>query len=86
MPVANFFWALSPISLYDEFCVRSFVKNGFNVNLYSYDKKINIDGVNVLDANEIINIKEIDKYNFSGYKKELKIYNIYFIGNKLDLK
>ena len=69
MPVANFFWALSPISLYDEFCIRSFVKNGFNVNLYSYDKKINIDGVDVLDANEIINIKEIDKYNFSGYKK-----------------
>ncbi|MBD1160265.1 hypothetical protein IDG51_03205 [Pelagibacterales bacterium SAG-MED14] len=68
MACANFFWAFAPISLYDELCIESFVKNEFEVNLYTYDENIRIDGVNTLNANEIIKKNEVNKYNFSGYK------------------
>jgi hypothetical protein len=68
MATANFFWAFSPISLHDEICIESFVKNEFEVNLYTYDPNIKIDGVNIVDANEIIKVGEVNKYNFSGYK------------------
>lgn len=69
MTTANFFWAFSPISLYDELCIKSFVYHGFKTNIYSYDTEIKIDGVKTLDANEIININEVNKYNISGYKR-----------------
>lgn len=68
MAVANFFWAFPPISFYDEICIESFVKNEFQVNLYTYDQNIKINGVNIINANEIIDINEVNKYNFSGYK------------------
>lgn len=68
MATANFFWAYSPISLYDEICIESFIINGFKVNLYTYDKSIKIEGINIIDANEIIKEEDVNKYNFSGYK------------------
>lgn len=68
MAIANFFWAYAPISLYDQICVKSFVNHGFETKLYTYDKNIKIEGVDTLDANEIINEQEVNKYNFSGYK------------------
>mgnify|MGYP007000037758 len=48
--------------------IESFVKNEFEVNLYTYDPNIKINGVNIIDANEIIKVDEVNKYNFSGYK------------------
>jgi hypothetical protein len=68
MTIANFFWHGSELSLYEEICLKSFVKNNFIVNLYSYQKFKKINGVNNIDANQIINEDFLNKYTHDNKK------------------
>jgi len=68
MTIANFFWHGSELSLYEEICLKSFVKKNFIVNLYSYQKFKKINGVNNIDANEIINEDFLNKYTHDNKK------------------
>lgn len=68
MTIANFFWHGSELSLYEEICLKSFVKKNFIVNLYSYQKFKKINGVNNIDANEIINQDFLNKYTHNSKK------------------
>jgi hypothetical protein len=65
---ANFFWNSSELSLYEYACLKSFEKNEFNVEVYSYNK-INLpQGIKLRDAKSIIDGKEIKKFIHNGKK------------------
>lgn len=55
MFVVNSFWYGSPITTIGELCIESFIKNGFEFHLWSYDPNIKVpNGCIVKDANEIL--------------------------------
>lgn len=59
---ANFFWNSSKISLYEYSCLKSFIKNNFNVRVFSY-KKIELPkGAKLIDAKIILSKNEIKKF------------------------
>lgn len=62
MTTANFFWHGSALSLYEESCLKSFVRNNFTVNIYSYEKLKKISDVNNINAEEILPISTLAKY------------------------
>lgn len=47
---ANFFWHGAKLPLWNYLCVKSFVDNGFNVNVWTYDELDVPNGANVRDA------------------------------------
>jgi hypothetical protein len=51
---ANFFWHGNPLSLYEKLCISSFVKHGFEVNVWSYMNLDIPEGANLKDASEIL--------------------------------
>jgi hypothetical protein len=60
--VANFFWNHRNISIYEYCCLNSFLKNNFQVNVYSY-VDINLPkGAKLKNASEILNKNEIKKF------------------------
>jgi hypothetical protein len=50
----NFLWVSGALSLVEKLALSSFRDHGHQVNLYTYDSKCDIPGVNVLDAGEIL--------------------------------
>jgi len=49
------FWAYGGIGKMETICIKSFLKNGFNLNIWTYgDNEINIEGVSIRNAREII--------------------------------
>jgi hypothetical protein len=66
METANFFWHGNPLSLYEQLCISSFVKHGFEVNVWSFmDLKIP-EGATLRDAKEIISQDHLYKYTQAG--------------------
>ena len=64
--IANFFWNSDKLSLYEYSCLRSFIKNDFNVRVFSY-KKIKLPkGARLIDAKNIISKNEIKKFIHQG--------------------
>ena len=59
---ANFFWHGNPPSLYEINCLLSFVKNDFNVNLWTFTKFDVPTGINICDAREFFNQDDILKF------------------------
>jgi hypothetical protein len=63
---ANFFWNSNKISLYEYSCLQSFIKNNFNVRVFSY-KKIKLPkGAKLVDAKIILGKEEIKKFIHHG--------------------
>ena len=72
---ANFFWYGSELSLYERICIKSFVKNGFDVNVYSYKKLKLPKGANYQNASKIISKKYIYKFLNGGKQKCLAAFS-----------
>ena len=65
--VANFFWHGNPLSIYEICCLKSFVKHNWIVNLWSFDKNVNVpDNVNVCDASNFYKIEDIQTFTQQG--------------------
>jgi hypothetical protein len=58
--IANFFWH-GKFSAVEESCVKSFVKHGFDVHMWSYTG-IQVDGAKSCDASQILPKEDIFKY------------------------
>ena len=72
---ANFFWHGKALSLYEYACISSFVKNGFDVNVYSYDELRLPGGSFLCDATEILPITDLKKYTQAGLKGNLAAFS-----------
>lgn len=70
MEIANFFWE-GELTILEKSCIKSFINNGFEVNLWSYNC-LHIEGAKTCDAREIIEEDNLDKKVFD------KNYNITF--------
>jgi len=64
--VANFFWNNSKLSIYEHSCINSFIKNDFEVNVYSFVKIQLPNKAKLKDASEILNKNEIKKFIHGG--------------------
>ena len=58
--IANFFWH-GELTVFEKSCIQSFVKNGFDVHLWSYNN-LQIDGAKSRDASEILSKDLLYKY------------------------
>ena len=53
-------WVGNPLSHYEQMCLKSFARNGFEIELYCYDSTLSIpEGVVRRDAREIFNEDEV---------------------------
>ena len=66
MESANFFWHGNPLSLYEKLCISSFVKHGFEVNVWSFMDLDVPEGAILKDASEILPEKWLFKYKQGG--------------------
>ena len=66
--IANFFWDKKKINLFEYCYLKSFVKNNFRVNVYSFEK-INLPKSVILkDASKILKKNEMKKFVHQGVK------------------
>lgn len=66
--IANFFWDNEKISLYEYIFLKSFLKNNFKVNVFSYNKIKLPRGAILRDASTILDKAEIKKFIHQGKK------------------
>ena len=58
--IAHMFWAKSPISPLESLCMRSFLRNKYELWVWTYDEKLQLpDGVFLKNANELIDESEL---------------------------
>jgi hypothetical protein len=55
-------WHGSPLSIFEELCMRSFLYNGHAVELYTYEEVETPPGVRMCDANAILPASEVFAY------------------------
>jgi len=72
---ANFFWYGSPLSLQEYVCVSSFIKNGFDVRVYSYTDLVLPEGAKLHDASEILPVSDMGKYTQDGMTANLAAFS-----------
>jgi hypothetical protein len=65
-PIANFFWNSSELSIYELCCLNSFIKNNFEVHVYSFVKIKLPKKAKLKNASTILNKKEINKFVHHG--------------------
>jgi hypothetical protein len=58
--LVHFFWH-GELSTFEQTCIKSFISNGFNVNLWSYTN-LQVDGAISRDAREILPETDLTKY------------------------
>lgn len=81
--VANFFW-VGNISYYEVVSIKSFLKNGFIVNLWIYKEYFNhnnyLEGleVNIKDASDIVDVKYLFKFTQNNQKKNITSFSNFF--------
>lgn len=70
MATVNSLWIGDEVSNLEKVCIKSFIDHGLSYNLYVYDENINNlpEGVNIKNANEILNEDKIFTYK-SGFNK-----------------
>ena len=83
---ANFFWHGKSLSLYEYICISSFIKKGFNVNVYSYNQLILPKGAVLCDASEIMPITDTYKYTQGGKSSNLAAFSDAFRYNLINIK
>ena len=53
-------WVYGELTQLERICAKSFIKNGFSLNIWTYGKdNINIDGANIRDARNVLPESEI---------------------------
>ena len=58
--VAHMFWAKSPISPLETLCMKSFLRNKYELWVWTYDEKLQLpDGASLKNANELIDESEL---------------------------
>jgi len=63
---ANFFWNSNKLSLYEYACLKSFIKNNFNVHVYSF-KNIKLPkGAKLKNARNILSENQTKKFIHQG--------------------
>ena len=76
---ANFFWYGFPLSLYNMACLTSFVRQGFEVMLHSFDRTVKVpEGVTVVDARALGDPDEIWNRVQGGQKGSLASFSNIF--------
>ena len=66
--IANFFWNNKKISIYEYACLKSFLKNNFDVHVYSY-KNISLPKeIKLKNASDILPKKYLSKFTHGGKK------------------
>lgn len=72
-------WTGGPITVFEELSIRSFVENGHDVEVYSYDAECAVpDGSRLCDANEIIPEKDVFRYTSGAAKGSLAAFSNLF--------
>ena len=66
--IANFFWNKSEISLYEYAFLNSFIKNNFQVNVYSFNKIKLPKSAKLKNAASILKKNEMNKFIHDGVK------------------
>lgn len=67
LPTINALWIGSKLGLMASACLKSFIKHGHVVNLYTYQNITDIPkGINILDANDIIDESKIFRHHKRG--------------------
>lgn len=66
--IANFFWDKPQISLFEYCFLKSFLKNNFQVIVYSFEKIKLPPKIKLMDASKILNKKEMNKFIHQGKK------------------
>jgi hypothetical protein len=74
MEIANFFWHGYPLTVYENTCLASFVKRGFDVNLWCFDAMDAPEGVRIRDASEILPREDIRKFSQDGRKGNISAF------------
>ncbi len=61
----HMFWAYGNFSRLETICANSFIKKGYNLNIWTYGKTLSISGATVRDASEILSEDRVylNKYN-----------------------
>jgi hypothetical protein len=72
---ANFFWHGQPFSLYEKACVSSFLKCGFDVNVWVFDFLDVPNGANLKNASEFFKISEINNFTQDNVKGSLAAFS-----------
>lgn len=75
--VANFFWG-GDLTPYEEANFFSFLNNGFNVNVWSYQKLNLPKEIAIRDANEIISKEFLLKFNQNFQKSNMSSFSNLF--------
>tara|TARA_Y100000389_G_C17465264_1_gene524908 strand:- start:3255 stop:4124 length:870 start_codon:yes stop_codon:yes gene_type:complete len=72
---ANFFWHGGNLSIYEFVCLKSFLKNGFKVVVYSFEKLKLPKNVKNKNAHIILKRNEYKKFIHGGKKSCLAAYS-----------
>jgi hypothetical protein len=63
------FWHGRSFTLLEKLTLKSFINNGYNVNLWCYTEKVSLDcppEVNICDANNVLDFNELFTYTGTG--------------------
>ena len=75
----HMFWEGSPLSLYENACIRSVVRCGAEVNLYTFTKNLKVPaGVRRRDAREIATQEESRLFTQDGQKASITAFSNLF--------
>lgn len=74
MEIAHFFWHGRPLTVYENACLASFVRHGFDVNLWCFDSMDAPEGVKVCDASEILPRADTEKYSQDGRRGNISAF------------
>jgi len=73
--IANFFWHGSSLSLQEYVCISSFIKNGFDVRVFSYTDLVVPEGAELCDASGILPQSDLDKYTQAGMTANIAAFS-----------
>ena len=80
-------WIGNTLSNVEKLCINSYIKNGHEFDLYTYDEIDNIpENCNVKDAKEILPEEEIFSYNVGLGKGSYSAFSNYFRYKLLEIK
>ncbi|HEY1075854.1 MAG TPA: capsular polysaccharide synthesis protein [Fontimonas sp.] len=73
--LASFFWHGAPLSPYEQACLRSFVRQGFEVQLFCYDAdRVLPAGVRRRDARDYFAVAEVHSYEHGGQRGSIAAF------------
>lgn len=75
---ANFFWHGPKLQLWNYLCVKSFVDNGFNVNVWTYDELEVPNGATICDAGKYCNREDLTSITQNGKQGCLSAFSDLF--------